>query len=59
MSLPSTYKAAVLETAGVDLVFKELPLEKPKTGEILVRVIATGVCHGDCVVKEGGFPVPL
>ena len=59
MSLPTTYKAAVLETAGADLVFWDLPLKHTKVREILIRVIATGVCHGDCAIKEGSFPVPL
>ena len=35
-----------------------LELEDPATGEILVRVVATGVCHTDLVVRDGMLPTP-
>jgi propanol-preferring alcohol dehydrogenase len=36
------------------LVHKEIP--KPKENEVLIKVEACGVCHGDAIVKEGRFP---
>lgn len=59
MALPKTFKAAVLETAGADLVIKDIPLEELKRGEVLVKVIATGVCSGDGFVQQRKLPIPL
>jgi hypothetical protein len=49
-SLPITYKAAVFEKANVPLTLKDVPLKHPSAGEVLVKVIATGVCHSDAMV---------
>jgi aryl-alcohol dehydrogenase len=35
-----------------------LDLETPRDTEILVRVIATGVCHTDMVARDGHLPTP-
>ena len=37
--LPSEYKAAVLESKGAPLTFKQVKLEKPKDGEVRLRTI--------------------
>lgn len=59
--LPKEYKAAIFESKGEPLTFKQLPLELPKPGEVLVKVLACGVCHSDAAVKHGlfgnGFPI--
>jgi propanol-preferring alcohol dehydrogenase len=49
-------KAVQISSPGSDfeLVHKEVP--KPKEKEVLIRVEACGVCHGDAIVKEGRFP---
>src|SRR4051812_7408709 len=52
-SLPKTYKAAVFESTGAPLTLKDLPLKMPKPGQVLVKVIATGVCHSDSLVQQG------
>ena len=36
------------------LVQKEIP--EPKEHEVLLKVQACGVCHGDAIVKQGYFP---
>ena len=36
------------------LVQKEIP--EPKEYEVLLKVEACGICHGDAIVKYGGFP---
>ncbi|KIW21454.1 hypothetical protein PV08_02034 [Exophiala spinifera] len=60
-SLPKEYKAAVFEAKGQPLTFKQIKLELPKPGEVLVKVLACGVCHSDVVVQHGlfgnGFPI--
>jgi len=57
-------KAAVAYEAGKPLVIEEIDVEGPKAGEVLVRIVATGVCHTDAFTlsgddPEGAFPVIL
>jgi alcohol dehydrogenase (nicotinoprotein) len=40
-------KAAVLSGVRTPLTVEELELDPPKAGEVLVRMVATGVCHSD------------
>ncbi len=40
--------------AELELVQKEVP--EPKPNEVLVKVEACGVCHGDVLAKEGRYP---
>lgn len=49
-------KAIQVNAPGGDfrLVQKEIP--EPKDHEVLLKVHACGVCHGDAIVKEGYFP---
>jgi alcohol dehydrogenase, propanol-preferring len=49
-------KAIQVNAPGGDfkLVQKEIP--EPKEHEVLLKVQACGVCHGDAIVKEGHFP---
>src|SRR5687767_3471362 len=55
-----TMKAAVLEAANAGLRIEEIPIPEPRAGEILVKVIACGVCHTDLHVMkaEVAFPMP-
>lgn len=57
-SLPKTYKAAVLTGVNEKLQIQELPMPELKHGEILVKVLACGVCHSDAGVIEGMFGPP-
>lgn len=57
-------KAAVAWGPGQPLVIETVDLEGPKKGEVLVKIIASGVCHTDAytlsgVDPEGIFPVIL
>ncbi len=49
-------KAIQVSAPGGDfkLVQKEIP--EPREHEVLLKVQACGVCHGDAIVKEGYFP---
>jgi S-(hydroxymethyl)glutathione dehydrogenase / alcohol dehydrogenase len=49
-------KAAVLEEFGSPLVVQELDLAEPKAGEVLVRLVACGVCHTDLYTASGADP---
>ncbi len=57
-------RAAVAWEAGKPLSIEEVDVAGPKAGEVLVRIVATGVCHTDAFTlsgadPEGMFPVIL
>jgi S-(hydroxymethyl)glutathione dehydrogenase/alcohol dehydrogenase len=57
-------RAAVAWEADKPLRIEEVDLDGPKAGEVLVRIVATGVCHTDAFTlsgadPEGMFPVIL
>jgi S-(hydroxymethyl)glutathione dehydrogenase/alcohol dehydrogenase len=57
-------RAAVAWEAGKPLSIEEVDVEGPKKGEVLVRLVATGVCHTDAFTlsgedPEGAFPAIL
>src|SRR5664279_906907 len=49
-------RAAVLEEFGAPLVVRELDLAEPRAGEVLVRLVACGVCHTDLYTASGADP---
>ena len=49
-------RAAVLEEFGSPLVVQEIELAEPRTGEVLVRLVACGVCHTDLYTASGADP---
>ncbi len=49
-------RAAVLEDFGEPLVVQEIDLAEPKDGEVLVRLVACGVCHTDLYTASGVDP---
>src|SRR5688572_30659174 len=49
-------RAAVLERFGEPLEVQELELEEPRAGEVLVRLVACGVCHTDLYTASGADP---
>jgi aryl-alcohol dehydrogenase len=51
-------RAAVVPFAGADFVIDELELDEPRDDEVLVRLVATGVCHTDLAARAGHMPVP-
>jgi S-(hydroxymethyl)glutathione dehydrogenase / alcohol dehydrogenase len=49
-------RAAVLEEFGQPLALTEVDLAEPKPGEVLVRLVACGVCHTDLYTASGVDP---
>jgi S-(hydroxymethyl)glutathione dehydrogenase / alcohol dehydrogenase len=49
-------RAVVLERFGQPLEVQELDLAEPKAGEVLVRLVACGVCHTDLYTASGADP---
>lgn len=59
-SVPTTMRAAVLCAQGEPLQLQTLRTPRPKSGEVLLRVTACGLCHSDLHVLGGSiaFPTP-
>ncbi|MBM4266734.1 MAG: Zn-dependent alcohol dehydrogenase [Deltaproteobacteria bacterium] len=51
-------KAAVMRANDAPLSFEDVRHDEPGPGEVLVKTVASGVCHSDLTVIEGGLPVP-
>jgi S-(hydroxymethyl)glutathione dehydrogenase / alcohol dehydrogenase len=49
-------RAAVLEQFGAPLEIQELDLAEPEDGEVLIRLVACGVCHTDLYTASGADP---
>jgi S-(hydroxymethyl)glutathione dehydrogenase/alcohol dehydrogenase len=55
-------RAAVVETMPGTPVIRDVDIDEPGYGEVLVRVAASGVCHSDLHALTGhgmAFPVPF
>jgi len=52
-------RAAVAWAAGRPLSIEEVDVAAPKTGEVLVKIVATGVCHTDAFTLSGRDPEGL
>ncbi|MBK6584507.1 MAG: alcohol dehydrogenase catalytic domain-containing protein [Gammaproteobacteria bacterium] len=51
-------KAALALDFG-KLSVEDVTLEPPRSGEVMIRMAATGVCHSDLSVLHGVVPMPL
>jgi aryl-alcohol dehydrogenase len=51
-------KAAVVRQKGAPFSIETLSLEAPRRDEVLVKVVATGLCHTDMVARDKAYPVP-
>ena len=49
-------RAAVLQDFGQPLLVGDVELEEPRAGEVLVRLVACGVCHTDLYTASGVDP---
>lgn len=57
MTINTMMKAAVVKAFGEPLVIEHVPVPQPGSGQILVKIAATGVCHTDLHAAEGDWPV--
>jgi alcohol dehydrogenase, propanol-preferring len=51
-------RAMVLEEAKTPLQFKDIPIPSPGIGQLLIRVLACGVCRTDLHIADGELPNP-
>jgi S-(hydroxymethyl)glutathione dehydrogenase/alcohol dehydrogenase len=52
-------RAAVMRAVGGPLSVEEIELDPPKAGEVLLRMVAAGICGSDRHVLEGRYPSPV
>lgn len=55
--MTSVMKAAVVRGFGKPLTIEEVPVPEPGPGEVLVKIVASGVCHTDLHAANGDWPV--
>ena len=51
--------AAVAFEKEQPLVMTELDLDEPHAGEVRIKMVASGVCHTDAIVRDQWLPTPL
>ena len=52
-------RALVVEEKDAPFVEQEIELSEPGRGEVLVRIVAAGVCHTDAITRAGDMPMPF
>jgi len=52
-------RAAILSKLNAPLTIDEIEVDDPHAGEVLVRMVASGVCHTDVSAMHGIVPAPL
>jgi aryl-alcohol dehydrogenase len=50
--------AVVFEKLHAPLAVAEVDVDEPGPGEVLVKIVASGVCHTDALAMEGDMPFP-
>lgn len=58
-NIPSTMRAMVMENKGQPLRLQILPVPAPAAGQVLIKVIACGVCRTDLHIIDGELPAPV
>jgi S-(hydroxymethyl)glutathione dehydrogenase/alcohol dehydrogenase len=51
-------KAAVMRSNNAPLELEDIQIDDPGPGEVLIKTSASGICHSDLHVIEGGLPMP-
>lgn len=49
-------RAAIAIEAGKQLIVDEIDVQGPKAGEVLIKMVASGVCHTDAYTLSGADP---
>ena len=55
--IPKTMKAAVVRDFRRPLEIEEIPVPEPEAGEVLIKLVTSGVCHTDLHAARGDWPV--
>lgn len=52
-------KAAIVREKGGEMSIEDVRIDEPADDEVLVRIVATGICHTDLSVRDQLLPMPL
>ncbi len=52
-------RAALVNKKSGPFVVEMVELAEPREDEVLIKIVATGVCHTDIGVRDQSYPVPL
>ena len=52
-------KAAVVRGKGAPFAIEQVQIGPPTANEVLVRIVAVGICHTDAIVRDQYYPFPL
>ena len=52
-------KAAVVHEKAGPFVIEEIDLDEPRADEVLIRIVASGLCHTDLAARDQHLPAPL
>lgn len=58
-SVARDIKAAVIREEGSAFTLEDLKLGAPGPLEVVVRVVAAGMCHTDLIIRDQYYPTPL
>jgi aryl-alcohol dehydrogenase len=59
MPSSSTAVGAVTASQGAPFELRDLIVEDPRDDEIVVRIVASGICHTDVSAQNQGLPFPM
>ena len=51
-------KAVVCRELNQPVAVEDITVEKPRSAEVMIRLVASGVCHSDLSVINGTLPIP-
>jgi aryl-alcohol dehydrogenase len=51
--------AAIIKEKGGKFLLEKMELDSPKPNEVLIKIVATGMCHTDMAVRDQLLPSPL
>src|SRR5436190_10279221 len=51
--------AAIVERGGAPFALESVELSSLQADEVRVRIVASGICHTDLLIREGSFPTPM
>jgi D-arabinose 1-dehydrogenase-like Zn-dependent alcohol dehydrogenase len=51
--IPTHCRAVVLTGINSPWTIKQIPVKQPQAGEILIKVLACGICHSDSFLHQG------
>ena len=57
--MTTTITAAVVSALKGPFTIEKLQLDDIRPNEVRVRMVATGVCHTDAIVRDGVYPAQL